>query len=40
MGEIMEGRISKAKKLLSKVTQIQGGFTKRMEIISTLILAT
>ena len=36
----MEGRISKAKKLLSKVTQIQGGFTKRMEIISTLILAT
>ena len=36
----MTNRIAKAKVLLVRTMQIQGGFTKRMEIISTLILAT
>ena len=40
MGEVMTNRIAKAKVLLVRTMQIQGGFTKRMEIISTLILAT
>ena len=39
-GEIIQTRIAKARTMLSRASAIEGGFTKRKTIVSTLVIAT
>ena len=40
VGEVIQTRMAKARTMLSRASAIEGGFTRRKTVVSTLVIAT